>query len=59
MGKSYRRNDEYGNKYRGFRRNIDKSNKKQKNSRERYDVNDARWDYQNAESFRWLVLKPW
>ena len=54
MGKSYRRNDEYGNKYRGYRKNSHKSNKN-KNYRghtEKDYESDVRWDFQTQEGFR-------
>jgi hypothetical protein len=39
MGKSYRRNDEYGNKYRGARKSNKKIDKNRK-VRSSYEVND-------------------
>ena len=53
MGKSYRRNDEYGNKYRGYRKNSHKSskNKNYRGHTKDYE-NDVRWDFQTQEVFR-------
>lgn len=45
MGKSYRRNDEYGNKYKGFRKSnkkIDK-NRKVRSSYETNSESDDMW----------------
>ena len=54
MGKSYRRNDEYGNKYRGYRKNSHKSskNKNYRGNTEKDYESDVRWDFQNQEVFR-------
>ena len=49
MGKSYKRNDAYAEKFRGQR----KSKKNNKNNRNRrYDESDTRWEFQTDEGFR-------